>query len=137
MDAAALARLHGRCFTLPPPWSEAAFAGLLAQPGVFLRTEAAGFVLGRVILDEAELLTLAVDPAARRQGAGRRLLAAFAAEAAARGATRVFLEVASGNMAARALYAGAGWAEAGRRRGYYQGAGGAADDALILARALP
>lgn len=137
MDAAALARLHGHCFTLPPPWSEAAFAGLLAQPGVFLLTEAAGFVLGRVILDEAELLTLAVDPAARRQGNGRRLLAAFTAEAAARGATRAVLEVAAGNAAARALYDGAGWTEAGRRRGYYRGADGATDDALILARALP
>lgn len=137
MDAAALARLHGHCFTLPPPWSEAAFAGLLAQPGVFLLTEPAGFVLGRVILDEAELLTLAVDPAARRQGTGRRLLAAFAAEASARGATRAVLEVAAGNAAARALYAGAGWAEAGRRRGYYRGTGGVVDDALILARALP
>lgn len=137
MDAAALARLHGRCFTLPPPWSEAAFAGLLAQPGVFLASEPAGFVLGRVILDEAELLTLAVAPEARRQGSGRRLLAAFEAEAAARGATRAYLEVAAGNAPARALYAGAGWQEAGVRRGYYRGADRASDDAVILARALP
>lgn len=137
MDAAALARLHGRCFTLPPPWSESAFVGLLAQPGVFLRTDPTGFVLGRVILDEAELLTLAVDPVARRQGIGRRLLHAFTTEAAARGATRAFLEVAAANAPARALYAGAGWAGAGLRRGYYRSADGAADDALILARALP
>ncbi len=132
-----LAALHRACFILPPPWSEAAFAGLLAAPGAMLLAAPGGFLLGRVVADEAEILTLAVAPAARRRGIGAALVARFLAAAAARGAGRAFLEVAADNAAAQALYAGAGFAPAGRRPGYYRGAGGAAVDALVLARGLP
>lgn len=96
-----------------------------------------GFLLGRIVADEAEVLTLAVDPASRRRGIGARLVAAFLAEAAARGAGRAFLEVAADNAAARALYAAAGFAEVARRRGYYRDPAGGAVDALVLARDLP
>jgi len=136
MEPADLARLHAACFTLPRPWSEAEFTGLLQGAGAFLIACPEGFVLGRVVADEAELLTLAVDPVSRRQGHARALLAAFEAEAARRGATRAFLEVAFGNAPARALYAAAGWDEAGLRRGYYHAADGTVDDAVILSRSL-
>lgn len=127
MTPADLAALHARAFTHPRPWSEAEFRALLAARA-FLLTQPRAFLLGRVIADEAELLTLATDPAARRQGAGRALVTAFAQEAAARGATTAFLEVASDNAPARALYAATGWQEAGQRRNYYaQGV-----DALVL-----
>ncbi|MDP3371055.1 MAG: ribosomal-protein-alanine acetyltransferase, partial [Brevundimonas sp.] len=53
--------------------------------------------------------------------------------AATRGATRLFLEVAEDNMAALALYAGAGFVEAGRRPGYYARPHGRPRDALVLA----
>jgi [ribosomal protein S18]-alanine N-acetyltransferase len=108
MTPADLARLHAACFTMPRPWGAAEFADLLASPLVFLVAEPAGFALGRAVADEAELLTLAVDPSARRQGSGRRLLTKFEAEAASRGATSAFLDVAAGNDAARALYLSAG-----------------------------
>ncbi len=134
MTPAALARLHASCFTVPRPWSAAEFASLLAMPGVFLLAEPAGFALGRVAADEAELLTLAVDPATRRQGAGRRLADAFLTEAARRGAARAHLEVAAGNAAARALYHAAGWAEAGLRRGYHGLPDGARGDAVTMSR---
>lgn len=127
-----LAALHARCFSAPPPWSAAAFQGLLQSAGVFLCSGTWGFALGRVALDEAELLTLAVEPEARRAGHGRALLAAFEAKAVARGAGTAFLEVAAGNAAACALYRQAGYRQAGIRRGYY-GAGG---DALVLSRGL-
>lgn len=132
MDAPALAALHARCFTTPRPWTAAEFAELLASPLCFLLTEAQGFLLGRVIADEAELLTIAVAPEARRQGEGARLLAAFAQAAKARGATTAFLEVAENNAAARALYARAGWAQAGRRKGYYHSPEGDALDAVVM-----
>ncbi len=135
-DPAALARLHTRAFTMPRPWNAAEFANLLSQPSVFVLTEADGFVMGRVVLDEAELLTLAVDPDQRRLGIGRRLLAGFTDEAARRGAQTAFLEVAENNAPARALYQGAGWVAAGRRRGYLKSADGQPVDALVLRQTI-
>ncbi len=136
MTHADLARLHSASFSLPRPWSEAEFAGLLASPAVFLVSDPSGFALGRVAADEGELLTLAVDPAARRQGAGRRLLAEFEAQATARGAASAFLEVADGNAAALALYLSAGWTPTGRRPGYFSDGAGRTEDALVLSRML-
>lgn len=133
-DAAHLARIHAACFTNPRPWTAAEIAGLLDMSGTFLAEVAQGFVLGRVVLDEAELLTIAVAPQARRQGIGAALLAAFEARARAAGAARAFLEVAADNPAATALYTGAGWQPCGRRKGYYRDGPGRPVDALLLQR---
>ena len=133
--AARLADLHAGAFSAP--WDAAAFESLLGQAGVFAIEAPQGFILIRSVADEAEILTLAVDPAARRQGLGARLVRDGAATAAARGAARLFLEVADDNAAALALYAGAGFIEAGRRTGYYARADGGRQDALILALNLP
>jgi [ribosomal protein S18]-alanine N-acetyltransferase len=133
----ALARLHALCFQTPPPWSEADFAGLVSDPLVFLLVEGdAGFLLGRSVADEAELLTLAVSPAARRRGLGRKLVARFLYQARLRGADRAFLEVAATNATAIALYESAGFGRAGHRRGYYRTPAGERLDALVLARNL-
>lgn len=127
-----LAGLHARCFTRPRPWTSAGFAGFLNSPHVFLLSRPHGFLLGRVVADEAELLTLAIAPDARRLGIGRDLVAEFAATSQARGATRAFLEVAADNIPAQALYRAAGWQDAGRRRRYY----GADLDAIVMVLAL-
>jgi ribosomal-protein-alanine N-acetyltransferase len=132
MTPEALAATHAAAFTRPRPWAAAEFRSVLAGAGTFLLTEGGGFLVGRALAGEAELLTLAVPAAARRGGIGRRLLAGFEAEAGTRGAAEGFLEVASDNRAALALYHHAGWAEAGRRRGYYA----PGIDALILRKAL-
>ena len=113
----ALAALHAEAFSAP--WDARAFADLLAQPGVLLRIEADGFILIRVVLDEAEILTLAVRPGARRQGLGRRLVERACVAAKDAGAAILFLEVAEDNAAARVLYARAGFVEIGRRKAYY------------------
>lgn len=128
MTPADLAALHARCFTAPPPWSADAFADTLSLPGAFLILRPGGFLVGRTTAGEVELLTLAVAPEARRHGIGRALCEGFAAAARERGADSAFLEVASGNATARALYARLGWREVGRRKGYY----GKGADALIL-----
>lgn len=132
MTPADLAALHATCFTSPRPWSEAEFAGFLSNRLCFLLTEPGGFLLGRVIADEAEVLTIAVAPAHRRAGIGARLMDRFLTESARRGATSAFLEVASLNEAARALYQSAGFSESGRRRGYYDRPDGPADDAILM-----
>ncbi len=136
MTPDALAALHTRCFITPRPWAADEFASLLTSNGVFLQTTAAGFALGREIAGEAELLTLAVDPAHQRQGNGRMLLAAFEAEAAKRGAIVAFLEVASNNTAAYALYHAAGYTESGRRPAYYRPPTGPKIAAIIMRKPL-
>ncbi|MDO5620452.1 MAG: GNAT family N-acetyltransferase [Paracoccus sp. (in: a-proteobacteria)] len=119
MTPADLAALHGRCFTVPRPWSAEEIAALLDTPGSFLLTRPHAFLIGRVIADEAELLTLATDPATRRQGFASALCRNFTQQAADRGAATGFLEVAADNTAALALYQGLGWQAAGRRKSYY------------------
>ena len=132
--AAVLAEIHATAFPPADRWGADAIGLLAALPGHFALLaergdEPLGFVLGRAAAGEAEVLTLAVHPLARRLGAGRALMRALMAEAAVRGAETLFLEVAEGNAAARALYAGLGAAEAGRRRRYYPDG----SDALVLA----
>ena len=143
-DAALLATLHAAAFP-DDPWPAPALATLLESPGVagLIGSNspadddaAAGFVLARVAADEAEILTLAVVPEARRAGLGARLLTGAMAWTLAAGAATLFLEVAEDNAAALALYRGAGFLPAGRRPGYYHRASGAVA-AVVLACTLP
>ena len=136
MTPEALATLHAICFTTPRPWRAAEFETMLARPGTFLLAEPQGFAMGQTAGAEAELLTLAVAPEARRNGLGRSLLDGFHAEAARRGATTTLLEVAASNAPALALYTASGYSEIGRRRAYYRAPDGTRLDALVLTRPL-
>lgn len=136
MTPAQMAALHARVFSVPRPWSEAEFADFLASPLVFARVETSGFLLGRVVAGEAELLTLAVDPNHWGRGIGGRLVAAFIQTAQSQRCESAFLEVAARNERARALYARLGFLQVGCRRGYYSNATGPGDDALILVRPI-
>jgi ribosomal-protein-alanine N-acetyltransferase len=128
----ALALIHAAAFAASEAWGVDALGIQLGMPGVFGFVDGAGgFVMARVAADEAEILTLAVMPSARRAGVGRGLMVAAMEAAAARGAVAMLLEVAEGNGGARALYAGLGFAAVGRRPRYY-----GAEDALILRAAL-
>ncbi|MDQ3124293.1 MAG: GNAT family N-acetyltransferase, partial [Pseudomonadota bacterium] len=127
--------VHAAAFS--SPWDAAAFEALLDQTGVFAIEDPDGFILLRAVADEAEILTLAVRAGTRRRGLGVRLVREGATAAASRGAARLFLEVADDNIAALALYARAGFAEAGRRPGYYARPDGTRQNALILALNLP
>ena len=127
--AAAMAAIHASAFPPKQAWGVDAISLQLALPGVLgLIDERGGMLLARVAADEAEVLTLAVTPAQRRRGVAKRLLAAAVTEIRARGGQTLFLEVAEGNAAARALYHRFGFTEAGRRPGYY----GDSADALVL-----
>lgn len=131
----ALAALHGTSFDRA--WTAAAFADLLSQPGVTAITAPDGFILFRVVADEAEILTLAVRPQARGRGQGAELTRNAAVVAAAAGAQRLFLEVAEDNVAARALYRRVGFEAVGRRPRYYARPGASPVDALLLSLNLP
>lgn len=124
-----LAALHAACFTdRPRPWHSAEFQSLIQAPGSFLLTGSDAFLLGRAIGGEAELLTLAVAPTQRRQGIARTLVQEFASNAIENGAAAAFLEVASDNAPAQALYRGAGWRQVGLRPRYY----GPQTDAIVM-----
>ena len=82
--------------------------------------EITGFVLGRHIGDEAEILNLATLPEKRRRGEGRALLEKALAEFQTRGVRRVFLEVRESNVKAIAFYKKHGFSETGRRKAYYR-----------------
>ena len=128
-----MALLHHRAFPPRERWGVDAIGLQLGMFGAFgWISPAGGMILARAVAGEAEVLTLAVDPASRRQGIGRALLQQTAATAQGRGAQAIFLEVAADNAPAQALYAASGFAEVGRRRGYYPNGG----DALVLRRPL-
>lgn len=137
-EADALAGVHAASFAAP--WNGAEIAALLADEAAFglVVGPAApvAFLIGRGAADEAEILTLAVRPDARRRGLGAALVEAAGREAARRGASALFLEVATDNVAALALYARCGLVPAGRRRAYYARGDGARVDALVLRRDL-
>ena len=131
--AIVLGLIHEASFPAEETWSGLAIAEQLTQPGVFgLAIDAAGFVLARVAADEAEILTLAVLPQARRHGVATLLMQACLDQAAGRGAGAMFLEVSDTNHPARALYQRFGFQRVGLRRGYYPGGG----NALVLRRDL-
>ncbi|MEO8927785.1 MAG: GNAT family N-acetyltransferase [Caulobacteraceae bacterium] len=137
-DTAQLAAVHAVAFEAP--WDEATLTVLLAAPGVValaagVSPSVDGFILCRVAADEAEILTLAVDPLHRREGVAVALLETAMEAVRALGATSLFLEVAADNVPAAGLYAKGGFTAVGVRSGYYARAGGAVD-ALILRRDL-
>lgn len=131
--AGVMAEIHRTAFLPTEAWSRDVMLLQLGMQSTFgLVYCRAGMILGRVTADEAEILTLAVDPRQRRRGVGTALLGAAMARAADLGAAFMFLEVAVTNDAARALYAGHGFTEAGLRRRYYTDG----TDALILRSTL-
>jgi ribosomal-protein-alanine N-acetyltransferase len=143
LDLDLASKLHGEAFARLGEriWTRQDMAELLASPGVagwLLQSldQAIGFALCRVAADEAELLTIAVQPSQRRRGAGRALLAAVTAHARAAGARSLFLEVGADNSAALALYGQAAFQAVGGRKAYYPRGGGPAADAVVMRLAL-
>ncbi|NNE84214.1 MAG: GNAT family N-acetyltransferase [Alphaproteobacteria bacterium] len=136
--AGVLADLHATCFaqSAQETWSENTIATLLRAPGnvgaiaVAPHGGAIGFIIGRAIGDEGEVLTLCVSPTARRQGIATALIVKLRELLAPR--QRLLLEVAVNNQGARKLYLRLGFDEVGRRPGYYK-RGGKSVDALVLA----
>lgn len=132
MTPAALARTHAAAFTQTRPWSEPEFADLLGSRGVILLGDAKSFLLGRVIGDEAEVLTLATHPENLRQGLASARLDSFTTQARAMGVVTIFLEVAQDNISAKALYYNAGFIIVGHRPQYYSTADGRKIGADVL-----
>lgn len=136
-DADRLAPLERRCFS--DPWSVTAFEEMLRFPlTVALVAEwndqVEGYLIGRSIAGEGEILNLAVVPDQRRHGLGSKLLEAGLAALTEAGSRRVWLEVRESNEGAQALYLRRGFSSAGRRKKYYKSP---VEDALVLQLDLP
>ena len=135
--SAECARLHASAFA--HAWSAGDFETLLAastslgdRAALGQSQALAGFVVSRCAADEAEILSIAVDPAFRRRGIGRKLLLGHLGRLAGAAVGKVFLEVDDLNIAALGLYTDLGFAEVGKRKAYYRQANGIFGNALIL-----
>ena len=93
-----------------------------------------GYIVGRSVLDQGEILNLGVALRARRRGVGRALVRHLLAALAVTGVRSVFLEVRESNVPALRLYEGFGFQEVGRRRGYYRRP---LEDAIVLRAGIP
>ncbi len=121
------------------PWSEKTFASNQGERYLNFRLdvadEMAAFAITQVVLDEATLFNIAVDPAWQRRGLGRQLLTHLIGELEQRDVLTLWLEVRASNVAAIALYESLGFNEVTVRRNYYPTADGR-EDAIIMALPL-
>lgn len=137
MIAEQLAQTHKAAFTNSRPWSADEFATLLIQKTTLTVGDSDCFIIGRVQLDEAEILTLATGPRHQRQGRATAALHDFLVRLTKLGVKTVFLEVAADNVGALALYKKTGFTQVGLRQGYYRRASGPPCDAIVLQTTLP
>ena len=139
--ALACARLHAEGFV--HSWSPEEIAQLIASTSTVgaaaldpVSGRLRGFVLSRLAADEAEILTIAVDPAYQGMGVGGALLRENLRQAANAGAKAMFLEVAMDNAPALGLYQRFAFVKVGERAGYYRQADGMRATAVVMRRSL-
>jgi ribosomal-protein-alanine N-acetyltransferase len=134
-DARAMATLHAASFHRG--WSDGEFEHLLLDRHIVAHRAMAGrnlvgFIISRHVLEEAEILSVAVAGSRRGKGLARQLLDLHLRRLAGIGIRSVFLEVGAQNAPACRLYRRAGFQEVGRRHGYYEDGA----TALVLRRDL-
>jgi ribosomal-protein-alanine N-acetyltransferase len=138
-DAWRLAQLHGASFHRG--WGEGEFEQMLSERNTLVHRlrqgrNIIGFAVSRMAADEAEILSIAVDPQHRGRGLSRNLLLTHLGHLAGHGVRTVFLEVEENNQPARQLYNRAGFTVKGRRERYYKHPGGEPLNALLMRRDL-
>jgi len=135
-----LASLHARAFEGrdEKPWLAKDFEKFLKSPGFqgFVYHSAkqpVAFALMRIVCDEAELITVGVDPVFQRKGHAKRMLAHLVGQLKRQSAVKFFLEVREDNHSAMTLYEAFGFKKVGKRRAYYQTLRGIKYDAYLFA----
>lgn len=124
------------------PWTEQNFCDAMTSGYISLVARDHGhvcaFAIARTLVDEAELLLIAVAPSERRQGVAAQLWMALAQRLRSAGATKVFLEVRASNASARSFYDSRGFEQMGVRKKYYPNGVHEADreDAIVMQVAL-
>lgn len=140
-DVQRMAELHSAAFPPGQIWGAGQFEDLLNQKTIAPKAMVAGgkilsFVLVQLVADQAEILTLATAPAARRRGLAARLLTGVEAELACRGFETWLLDVAEDNPGALNFYQKNGFRIDGRRRDYYQRLEGQRVDAILMSKPM-
>jgi ribosomal-protein-alanine N-acetyltransferase len=140
LDLDAVADIEARAYS--HPWTRGNFENSVKSGhlGLTLRDPAGTLVAYAVLMpvvDEIHLLNITVEPQRQRLGLGRLMLAIALATSHAHRIHTMLLEVRPSNTGAIALYQAAGFAEVGRRKGYYPAHGGKREDALVLRRSWP
>ena len=124
-----IANLHKLCFP-NKPWSASDFADL-KKSGCEIIVSQNGFAVWRNVADESEIITIGVAPNARRNGIASAMLVIIEKNIKNQGVKKIFLEVASNNIAGQKLYENNGYKVVGMRPKYYDGI-----DAILMAKDL-
>ncbi len=122
-----LANLHKKCFP-NKPWSADDFREL-KQSGCEIIMSENGFIVYRIVLDEAEIITVGVNPEKRRLGIASAMIGIIEKTIKSQGVNKIFLEVASNNIPAQKLYEILGFKVVGLRPKYYDGV-----DAILMSK---
>lgn len=130
--------IERRCFTDPWSrnlfWSEMEIGGGTYSRGAFLDGALVGYLFAVLVVDEAHLGNLAVDPGYRRRGVAQRLLDDLLRAGLRAGARRVTLEVRESNLGARKFYERNGFLDVAVRKSYYRNP---KEDAIVMLLTLP
>ena len=124
-----LANLHAQCFP-NHPWSADDFRDL-KQSGCEIIMSENGFIVYRIAVDEAEIITIGVNPEKRRSGIASAMIGIIEKNLKSQGVKKIFLEVASNNTPAQKLYENMGFKTVGLRPKYYDGM-----DAILMSKDL-
>ena len=122
-----LANLHAQCFP-NKPWSADDFRDL-KQSGCEIIMSENGFIVYRIAIDEAEVITIGVNPEKRRLGIASAMIGIIEKNLKNQGVKKIFLEVASNNIPAQKLYENYGFKTVGLRPKYYDGM-----DAILMSK---
>ena len=124
-----LSNLHKKCFP-NKPWSANEFRDL-QKSGCEIIMSQNGFIVYRIAVDEAEIITIGVNPEMRRKGIASAMIGIIEKNLKNQGVKKIFLEVSATNIPAQKLYENAGFKPVGSRPKYYDGV-----DAIVMAKDL-
>ena len=136
MTPSEMAKLHLMSGALTRPWSEREYKNLIAKDTTRSFYVESGFLVGRIIGPDAEILNVIIHPKYRRLGKAKHLIGKFEINAKEVGSSRCFLEVAESNSSANKLYHDLGYLKVGQRKNYYEFVDGRKDNASILAKEI-
>jgi [ribosomal protein S18]-alanine N-acetyltransferase len=131
-DISAVAAIENESFT--SPWSENSLRAEIGSYGSVARVavldgDVAGYSIAKKVLDEAQLLDLAVMPEFRRRGIAGLLMEDLIRLLRVDGVENIYLEVRASNVAAGRLYERSGFTVTGKRKDYYSNP---VEDAILM-----